>query len=90
MPVAPSPVHPPQRAALADWEGEGGATGVGIVGGPTESDDCAVLAALGAAVVARWNDLPTDMRRTLFETAAKSASSGRLARHLRAHRHDAA
>ncbi|TVQ53205.1 MAG: hypothetical protein EA355_13740 [Rhodobacteraceae bacterium] len=83
--------HPAPTASLAAWEDEGGATGLGAVMSPAAPEDRPVLEALGAAVVARWNELPTDARRALFEAAvAGRETSGRLARYLRAHRNDAA
>jgi hypothetical protein len=90
MQATRSTAHPPPGASVAAWEDEGGATGAGAVIPPPRPDDRPVLEALGAAVVARWNDLPTDARRALFEAAAAGReTSGRLARYLRAHRNDA-
>lgn len=57
--------------ALARWESEGGA----LQASPPSARDGAdvlaeperhVLERLGAAVVIAWNDLPTDVQRTIF------------------------
>jgi hypothetical protein len=57
----------------------------------TDPADRPVLEALGAAVVARWNDLPTPARRALFETAVSGCeTSAQLARFLRARRPESA
>ena len=83
--------HPAHAASLSAWEDEGGATRqAGAAGLPATEDD-PVLRALGAAVVARWNELSRDARKVLFTAAAAGRqSSSRLARYLRVHRHDEA
>lgn len=86
--------HQTSGASMAVWEDEGGATGPGPGSGPvmrqTGRGERRLLEALGAAVLMRWNDLSTDARRAIFESAAtEGAASDRLARFLRAHRNDA-
>ena len=59
--------------ALARWENEGGAT----VPSEEEDDGLVVLSlaeqrilqCLGAAVIAQWDELPTEVKKTLFEHA---------------------
>jgi hypothetical protein len=66
----------PLARALARWENEGGATF-----SPEQSDDGRVvlslaeqriLQCLGAAVIAQWAELPTDVKKALFEHAVSS------------------
>lgn len=88
MPTVRTPEQPPRSASIAAWEGEGGATAPWPAAPQPGADDGPLIALLGAAVVARWNDLPTAAQRAIFETAAdRSEASGRLARFLHA-RHD--
>ncbi len=63
--------------ALARWENEGGA----IFSSPEDGDDEQVvlslaeqhiLQCLGAAVIAQWTELPTDVQKALFEHAVSS------------------
>ena len=89
MATTPSSTHPPLNPSVSVWEDEGGAIGQGSVDGRSTAGDGPLLAALGTAVVARWNDLSRDARKALFAAAvAGRQTSGRLARYLRAHRHD--
>ena len=53
--------------ALARWETEGGALGSVRSGVPLSEQETRVLQYLGAAVLLRWNDLPTHIQRELFE-----------------------
>lgn len=66
----------PLARALARWENEGGATA------SAEQDDDGrvvlsqaeqrILQCLGAAVIAQWAELPTDVKKALFEHAVSS------------------
>ena len=61
-------------AAIARWEGEGGAQMHRCepsrqVSALTGSERC-ILECLGAAVVKEWNELPTAVQRALFSKAA--------------------
>jgi hypothetical protein len=58
--------------ALARWETEGGALqsvqrGSDDTRGPLSEQETRILQYLGAAVLWRWNDLPTRIQRELFE-----------------------
>jgi hypothetical protein len=73
--------------ALARWENEGGAS----FSSPEEENDGHVvlslveqhiLQCLGAAVIAQWTELPTDVQKTLFEHAV-SGGDPRHSNHLR-------
>lgn len=60
--------------ALATWEAEGGALGSiqresGGTRVPLSEQETRILQCLGAAVLLRWNDLPTHIQRELFEHA---------------------
>ena len=66
----------PLARALARWENEGGATS-----SPEQCDEGRVLLSpseqrilqcLGAAVIAQWAELPTDVKKALFEHAVSS------------------
>lgn len=66
----------PLARALARWENEGGATS-----SPEQGDEGRVvlslaeqriLQCLGAAVIAQWAELPTDVKKALFEHAVSS------------------
>ena len=59
----------PNPTALARWETEGGALGSVQRGSgvPLSEQETHVLQYLGAAVLLRWNDLPTHIQRELFE-----------------------
>jgi hypothetical protein len=84
--------------AIARWESEGGALRSGPqaeADGTLGSADLRVLLALGAAVLANWNDLSTDIRKRLFEGAVASGEAGemgivkeRIARFLHEHKDD--
>jgi hypothetical protein len=58
-------------------------------------DDRRILECLGAAVIMRWDNLPTKIQRELFEHAASLADlgqtampKGQIARFLHDHKHD--
>jgi hypothetical protein len=65
-----------------------GAWALGAADG-LRDDERGVLQSLGAAVVARWSELPRDIQKRLFETAAHGSTDtdpdglrGHLARFL--------
>lgn len=85
--------------ALARWDNEGGALGPGR----EEHDQPAVLVqeeehilqCLGAAVIAQWNDLPTEIQRRVFEHAVSMGEprhsvqlKAQIARFLHDHKDD--
>jgi hypothetical protein len=85
--------------AIGRWESEGGAltTGPQVEADGTRlaSEDLRVLLALGAAVLANWNDLSTDIRKRLFDSAVASGEAAdmgivkeRIARFLHEHKDD--
>jgi hypothetical protein len=85
-PVPAQTVSPLARA-LARWENEGGAS----FSSPEEENDERVvlspaeqhiLQCLGAAVIAQWTELPTDVQKALFEHAV-SGGDPRHSNHLR-------
>jgi hypothetical protein len=55
----------PSTTALARWETEGGA--LGGSGSLLSEHETHILQYLGAAVLLRWNELPTHIQRELFE-----------------------
>jgi hypothetical protein len=62
----------PNTTDLARWETEGGALGSLWRGGgdrrvPLSERETHILQYLGAAVLLRWNDLPTHIQRDLFD-----------------------
>lgn len=89
--------------AIDRWDNEGGAPSgpgpetmvehIGSLGSMGRQ----VIKYLGAAVVIGWNDLPTDVQRTLFKMATTDAAShsgselpARIARFLHNHKDDLA
>ncbi len=82
--------------AIDRWDDEGGATPVSetLVAqiNKLTLSECQVLQCLGAAVVLGWNDLPTDVQRTLFTLASTDGSDRvrdlplRIARFLHHHK----
>jgi len=85
-------------AALDRWEGEGGAQTLPKAP-PYEVSDLGdeerkVLERLGAAVVSGWNELPTDVQRTIFrlasigETYDTARLKAQVARFLHDHKDD--
>ena len=86
--------------AIARWDNEGGAS----VSEPDEKSDNVALAreeehilqCLGAAVMTRWNDLPTHIQRQLFQHAVSLGERShtaqlkeQIARFLHDHKDDA-
>src|SRR5579863_1925197 len=61
----------PLVRALARWEWEGGSLDAdwGKRAALIQEEDH-ILHCLGAAVIMRWNDLPTEVQRELFASAA--------------------
>jgi hypothetical protein len=79
--------------ALGGWDDEG-------VGARTSAslsqDEERILKCLGAAVIMQWNDLPTEIQRSLFMDAASMSDPARrfqlkhrIARFLHIHKDDA-
>jgi hypothetical protein len=60
--------------AVERWEGEGGAPATPwpwrYRAGRLSEAERQILESLGAAVVHEWRDLPTDVQRSLFRSAA--------------------
>lgn len=52
-----------------------------------EQEDRAVLQALGAAVIARWSELPRDIQRSLFDAAVTCGQPDREAIAVFLHAH---
>ena len=85
-------------AGLDRWEGEGGAQipawTLRYRSGDLGDTERRVLECLGAAVVSEWNELPTDVRRAIFQhaSAGKTYNAARLraqiARFLHNHKDD--
>jgi hypothetical protein len=88
--------------ALARWENEGGAV---LSLADEDPDDRVVLSSieqgilqcLGAAVIAQWSDLPTEVQKALFQDAVSSGDPRQstslreqIARFLHNHKDDAA
>jgi hypothetical protein len=69
MPITHSPARPSQKTCISTWEDEGGASLHGRTSLTSTTQEGPELAALGAAVVARWNDLSRDARKALFAAA---------------------
>jgi hypothetical protein len=73
--------------ALARWDNEGGATLATPEGENDERvaltrEEQHVLQCRGAAVIAKWTELPTDLQKALFEHAVSGGAS-RHSLHLR-------
>jgi hypothetical protein len=87
--------------ALGRWDNEGGAVespaGTEIEANiALRSAEERILRYLGAAVITRWNDLPTEIQRILFEEAASMGTAARqfqlkqqIAQFLHDHKDDA-
>jgi len=85
---------------IARWEDDGGAMVQGLPRSAEQLEMELVIAErrmlhwLGIAVVARWNDLPVGVQRTLFAAASESRISrtpdisAQLARFLHIHKND--
>ena len=86
----------PNTTALARWETEGGALGsVQRGSGSLSEHETHILQYLGAAVLLRWNELPTHIQRELFEHALVDVEPGKvtmlkeqIARFLHKHKDD--
>jgi len=87
----------PNTTALARWETEGGALGSvqGGSGSLLSERETHILQCLGAAVLLRWNELPTHIQRELFEHALVDVEPGKvtmlkeqIARFLHTHKDD--
>ena len=86
-------------AALDRWEGEGGAQvlpwALRYEGGDLGDKERQILECLGAALVSRWNELPTDVQRAIFQHAAANKTydparlKAQIARFLHNHKDDA-
>ena len=79
----PSPGNRP-AGALAGWDDEGGFSRWASAEDRDRQASLAeeeegILRHLGAAVVARWNDLPTDVQRELFRHAVSVGEPSRTA-----------
>ena len=69
---------------------------IGVEGGPVIAEDEGhILACLGAAVIMRWNTLPTKLQKELFDDASSTgellqsdALKGQIARFLHNHKDD--
>jgi hypothetical protein len=72
------------NVALDRWEGEGGpdlpAWAARLPAEALDETERRVLVALGAALVAEWSTLDTELQRMLFRQAAGSASETTLLR----------
>jgi hypothetical protein len=89
-----------KSTALARWETEGGALGSvqresGDTRVPLSEQETRILQCLGAAVLLRWNDLPTHIQRELFEHAVVDVEPRKvttlkeqIARFLHTHKDD--
>ena len=77
----------PLSRVLARWGLAGDASGAIVPGEERE-----VLYCLGAAVIARWADLPRDVQRSLFDAAVAAGRPGRedIAVFLHTHHRDTA
>jgi hypothetical protein len=83
--------------ALGRWANEGGSAGSPQMQHALLSmDEERILKCLGAAVIMQWNDLPTEIQRSLFMDAASMSDPARqfqlkqqIARLLHVHKNDA-
>jgi len=67
----PSIKDNPLVRALARWENEGGSLDVdGEKRAASIQEEERILLCLGAAVIMNWNDLPREIQRELFASAA--------------------
>jgi len=80
--------------ALGRWDNEGGAIG-SAPDTTLRKEEERILKCLGAAVIMQWNDLPTDIQRSLFMDAASMSDPARqfqlkqqIARFLHVHKDD--
>lgn len=91
----------PSPDALSRWEGEGGAIEseepATDASDTVSEEEATVLQLIGAAVLLKWNELPTDFKRELFQSASirrevdeALAWKSKVARFLHQHKDDAA
>ncbi|MBG0796880.1 hypothetical protein IYX23_04120 [Methylocystis sp. L43] len=61
----------PLLRALSRWENEGGRTDADreTRAALAKEEEALILQCLGAAVISRWNNLPTEVQRDLFARA---------------------
>ncbi|MFZ3179502.1 MAG: hypothetical protein WA156_04680 [Methylocystis silviterrae] len=61
----------PLVRALSRWENEGGRTDADREkrAALAKKEEALILQCLGAAVISRWNNLPTEVQRELFASA---------------------
>jgi hypothetical protein len=98
----PDKADPQMNDPVDRWDDEGGAAARPVSEALLERVNeltplkRQVLECLGAAVVLAWNELPTDVQRTLFRLASADAESApaselpaRIARFLHDHKDDA-
>ena len=84
----------PLVRALARWENEGGSLDADWEKrAALIQEEDHILHCLGAAVIMRWNNLPTEVQRELFASAASlseplhtAALKGQIARLLHSHK----
>ena len=70
----------PLVRALARWENEGGRLDSDWEKGATlAQEEEHILQCLGAAVITRWNNLPTEVQRELFASAVSLSEPLRTA-----------
>ena len=62
--------------ALARWEGEGGALNPKRPADGLDDLDLRILTRLGAALLAEWNSLPTEVQRAVFHRASTPDALG--------------
>ena len=81
------------RHALETWENEGGGPPAALKDASGEEDQ--ILRSLGAALIMRWNTIPTKLQKELFEDASSigdllqaDALKGQIARFLHSHKDD--
>jgi hypothetical protein len=100
---APFRASPAGQNALERWENEGGGPSEAPsdkdanAGKHSSAEEDQILRSLGAAVIMRWNTIPTKLQKELFEDASSigdllqaDALKGQIARFLHNHKDDAA
>ena len=83
--------HPPNGLPK-----DGGALATALAVADNDDDDDHVLRCLGAAVITRWNTIPTKLQKELFDNASSMGEllttdvlKGQIARFLHKHKDDA-
>jgi hypothetical protein len=81
--------------ALARWDNDGGAAASPDPDTSLRKHEERILRCLGAAVMMQWNDLPSEIQRSLFEDATSMSDPARqfqlkqlIARFLHDHKDD--